>query len=152
MGNIKASDLYSVNGLSIVLNTVKMEIRLPAAAERLKDLRLLIKSWRCRKVWWTWRELESLGGHLCHACKVVRPGRRFLRGIFQLISRFSKSHFKICLTVNSELAWSRGTLPSWNGMECQCFTNIQIPSMEWCVWYLGMCRNLQPTVASNQLV
>ena len=30
-------------------------------------------------------ELQSLAGHLNHACKVVRPGRRFLRGVFGLI-------------------------------------------------------------------
>ena len=66
----------------------------------------------------TWRELESLAGHLCHACKGVRPGRRFLRGIFQLISRFSKSHFKICL--NSEfragLEWWHSFIMEWNGV------------------------------------
>ena len=101
--------------LGIVLDTVKMEIRLPA--EKLRDLRRLIKSWWCRRVC-TRRELESLAGHLCHACKVVRPGRRLLSGIFQLISRFSKPHFKIRL--NSE--FRADTHSSKTGMEYPCST------------------------------
>ncbi len=35
-------------------------------------------------------ELQSLAGHLGHACKVVRPGRRFLRVLFGLLSTFRR--------------------------------------------------------------
>ena len=102
--------------------------RLPA--EKVKDLRWLIKSWWCRKLR-TQRELEPLAGHLCHTSKVVRPGRRFPGGIFQLISWFFKPHFKIRL--NSEFR----------------------AGLEWCgVMHLGAweCSSLQPTVVSNQIV
>ena len=36
------------------------------------------------------RELQSLAGHLNLACKVVRPGRRLLRGCFCLLSLLEK--------------------------------------------------------------
>ena len=36
------------------------------------------------------KELQSLASYLNHACKVVRPGRRFLRGVFGLLSQFRK--------------------------------------------------------------
>ena len=117
--------------LGIVLDTVKMEIRLPA--EKLRGLRRLIKSWRCRRVC-TRRELESLAGHLCHACKVVRPGRRFLRGIFQLISRFSKPHFKIRLNseFRADLEWWHSFIQDWNGVSMLYKTSIQTPDVQ--VW------------------
>ena len=55
-----------------------MQLRLPP--EKLKKLReLLVARWRTRKSC-TKKELQSLVGHLNHAGKVIRPGRRFQRG------------------------------------------------------------------------
>lgn len=75
--------------LGIEFDTMRMEIRLPQ--EKLERLQALIASWRgrksCQRV-----ELESLVGHLHHACKVVQPGRRFLRGILSLLSRTHGRH------------------------------------------------------------
>ena len=67
-----------------------MEMDLRRTLEKLKEL---VALWRvrkgCRK-----RNLQSLAGYLSHACKVVRPGRRLLRGIFGLLSQFRrKDHF-----------------------------------------------------------
>lgn len=45
----------------------------------------------CRKqIACTKQELQSLARHLSHVCKVVSPGRHFLRGIFGLLSQFRK--------------------------------------------------------------
>lgn len=73
--------------LGIEFNTEELVVRLPLS--KLTKLKELLRVWRkrkfCRK-----RELQSLAGHLSHACKVVRPGRRFLRGVFGLLSLFKK--------------------------------------------------------------
>ena len=72
-----------VTFLGVEVDTVEMELRLPL--RKLEKLKWLVALWRvrkgCRK-----RDLQSLAGHLSHACNVVRPGRRFLRGIFGLLS------------------------------------------------------------------
>ena len=73
--------------LGIELDSLQLQLRLPQ--EKLTKLKKLVVKWRkrdgCEK-----RELESLAGHLSHACKVVRPGRRSLRGIFGLLSCFRR--------------------------------------------------------------
>ena len=55
--------------LGIELDSTTVEIRLPYA--KIVKLKNLIASWRSRKSCCR-RELESLVGHLCHACKVVK--------------------------------------------------------------------------------
>ena len=117
--------------LGILLDTVNMELRLPDG--KLKALSVLIKSWRGRKVC-SRRELESLAGHLCHACKVVRPGRRFLRGIFQLISQFPKPHYKIRLNTEfrADLEWWHSFLKEWNGVSMLYKVSLRVPDGE--VW------------------
>ncbi len=60
------------------------------------------------------RELQSLAGHLSHACKVVRPGRRFLRGVFGLLSLFRKRNHLVRLS-GAFREWSCVFAESWNG-------------------------------------
>ena len=100
--------------LGIELDSTTMEIRLPYV--KIVKLKSLIASWRSRKSCRR-RELESLVGHLCHACKVVRPGRRFLRGFFQLLSKCRRRHF--CIRLNcgfrADLEWWHTFLIGWNG-------------------------------------
>ena len=76
-----------INLLGIVIDSERLELRLPA--EKLQKLRELVGTWRKRKAC-SKRELQSLAGHLNHACKVIRPGRRFLRGVIGLLSKFSR--------------------------------------------------------------
>ena len=73
--------------LGIELDSVHLQLRL--LSEKLQKLRELVAKWRQRKVC-TKKELQSLSGHLSHACKVIRPGRHFLRGLFGLISQFRR--------------------------------------------------------------
>ena len=60
-----------ISFLGILLDTLKMEIRLPP--EKLAHLQGLLAEWRnrkrCKK-----RALLSLIGKLSHACKVITPG------------------------------------------------------------------------------
>ncbi len=66
--------------LGIEIDIKNTRLRLPA--KKLDELQQLIKSWKerrsCHK-----RELQALVGH---ACKVVRPGRTFLRIMLEALS------------------------------------------------------------------
>ena len=104
-----------VTFLGVEMDTVEMELRLPL--RKLEKLKELVALWRvrkgCRK-----RDLQSLAGHLSHACKVVRPGRRFLRGIFGLLSQFRrKDHFVwLNASFRADLEWWHAFVSEWNGM------------------------------------
>ena len=101
--------------LGIELDTVAMEMRLPQA--KLIELRTLVQSWSrkrsCEK-----RELSSLIGKLQHASKVVRPGRTFLRRMFEQLVVAKKMHHHVRLnqSFRSDLAWWEVFLVTWNGV------------------------------------
>ena len=59
-----------------------MTLRLPQ--EKITELRSLLEEWQTKKVCLT-KDLQSLVGKLQHACKVVCPGRTFLRRMFDLL-------------------------------------------------------------------
>ena len=87
--------------LGIELDSVQLQLRLPHV-----KLRELVAMWRRRKAC-TKKELQSLAGHLSHACKVIRPGRRFLRGLFGLIAQFRRRDHMIRLNsaFRADLEW-----------------------------------------------
>ena len=107
-----------VTFLGVEVDTVEMELWLPL--RKLEKLKELVALWRvrkgCRK-----RDLQSLAGHLSHACKVVRPGRRFLRGIFGLLSQFRrKDHFvRQNASFRADLEWWHAFVSEWNGVALQ---------------------------------
>ena len=68
--------------LGIEVDTVANELRLPG--DKLRRLQALLEQWGDRRSC-TRRQLESLVGLLNHACKVVRPGRSFLRRMIDLL-------------------------------------------------------------------
>ena len=68
--------------LGIEVNTEEMSIRL--SAEKLAELRMLVAEWLGKRSCMD-KELESLVGKLQHATKVIRPGRTFLRCVFELL-------------------------------------------------------------------
>ena len=74
--------------LGVELDSVRFQLRLPE--KKLRKLRRLVMKWQTHSSC-TKKQLQSFAGHLSHACKVVRPGRRFLRGIFGLLSQFHRS-------------------------------------------------------------
>ncbi len=101
--------------LGIEIDSDELELRLPES--KLGKLKSMIAKWRKRKAC-TKRELQSLAGHLSHACKVVRPGRRFLRGLFGLISQFGRPDHTIRLNAafRADLEWWHNFLAPWNGV------------------------------------
>ena len=90
--------------LGIEMDTVAMSMRLPM--EKMTELKLLVASWVGRR-FCTLKELESLVGKLQHACKVVRPGRTFLRRMFELIKGAKKGQrfLRLNSAFKSDLAW-----------------------------------------------
>ena len=102
--------------LGIEINSVASTIQLPE--DKFNELQLLLKQWGSRKKC-TKRELLSLIGSLSFACKVVKPGRMFLRRLIDLSTSVPNLNHHI--TLNSEaradIQWWNSFLPSWNGIE-----------------------------------
>ena len=78
--------------LGILLDSAAFEIMLPQ--DKLVCLQALIWSW-CTKKSCTKRELLSLIGNLQHACRVVPPGRSFLRRMIELSTKVKELHHHI---------------------------------------------------------
>ena len=109
--------------LGIELDTVKLELRLPA--DKLERLQLTILKWFtklfCKKKMFCKRkELESLIGLLHDASIVVRPGRTFLRC---LINHLKTSHHRrgnVFIRLNkeaqSDIMWWHCFIAHWNGL------------------------------------
>ena len=83
---------------------IAMELRLPQ--KKISELKGLIRVWLGRRSCLK-RELQSLVGKLQHACKVVKPGRSFLRRMFELLAGVHKDHHHIRLNTSfrSDLVW-----------------------------------------------
>ena len=115
--------------LGIMLDTEKMEIRLPE--ERVQELRRLLDRWALRKACKK-RELLSLIGKLAHACKVVRVGRIFLCRMIDLSTTAAKLEHWIHLSAQfrADLSWWRVFLPTWNH-RCMMYTvrGSQLPDV-----------------------
>jgi len=96
-------------------------------------LRTLVAKWRKRKCC-TKRELQSLAGHLSHACKVVRLERRFPRGVFGLISQFRRQDHRIRLNAafRADLEWWHVFADSWNGVSMMMSESLESPGVE--IW------------------
>ena len=69
-------------------------------------LKALIAQWQHKKAC-TKRELLSVIGQLQHACKVVRPGRTFLRRMIDLSTHAKELHHYLRLNAafRSDLQW-----------------------------------------------
>ena len=84
--------------LGIEIDTVSMTVRLPA--EKLSKLKSMVLEWagrrKCRK-----RDLLSLIGFLAFACKVVKPGRIFLRRLIDLASSVDSLHHYIYMNAEA---------------------------------------------------
>ena len=100
--------------LGIEINTIRQELRLPV--EKLQRLLQMVNEWERRKAC-TRRELESLIGILQHACKVIRPGRSFLRRAISLLSITKQPHHHIRLNAEfrSDIRWWKAFETNWNG-------------------------------------
>lgn len=106
---------WCLSFLGFEVDSNAMEVRLPRS--KLLELKELLATWQsrrtCRK-----KELESLVGKLAHACKVVRPGKTFLRRMFEVVSGVHQPHHHVRLNAEfrSDLTWWATFLESWNGV------------------------------------
>ena len=101
--------------LGIELDSVTQTARLPQI--KLAATLKLLHRWAAKR-WCTRKELESLIGSLQHVCKVVPPGRSFLRRMIDLLCAFRSPHHPIRLNLEfrRDLAWWLDFLRSWNGV------------------------------------
>ena len=95
-------------------------MRLPEG--KLRRLVSTSSEWGDKKVC-TRRELESLVGLLNHVCKVVQPGRSFLRRMISLLTATSRSHsskpfhhIRLNREFRADLIWWRTFVEPWNGV------------------------------------
>ena len=101
--------------LGILIDTENMQIRLPP--EKLESLKNLLATWsskvKCKK-----RELLSLIGKLSFACKVVKPGRMFLRRLIKLSTTVTSLDHYICIdeAAREDILWWVQFISEWNGV------------------------------------
>ena len=100
--------------LGIELDSVLLQARLPK--DKFDNTTALLEQWShkrsCKR-----KDLESLIGHLQHACKVVPQGRSFLRRMINLLCAFRREDHPIRLNREFflDLTWWRELFRSWNG-------------------------------------
>lgn len=90
-------------------------MRLPK--EKVDELVQLLASW-CSRRHGTKRELETLAGKLQHACRVVRPGRCFMRRLYALSSGGGRRYRLVRLNkeTRADISWWHAWLAEWNGV------------------------------------
>ena len=105
--------------LGIELDSEKLQARLPS--DKRDRIIALLEEWStkrfCRR-----RELESLIGHLHHACKVAPQGRTFLRRMINLLCAFRRDDHPIRLNqeFRRDLTWWRELFRTWDGLSFFC--------------------------------
>ena len=119
-----------VTYLGIEIDTLQFALKLPA--EKLQKLNTLLAQWQLQPTC-TKRELLSLIGSLSFACKVIKPGRTFLRRLIDLSTTGPTLESKIVLDYEARLdiQWWQQFLPRWNGQE-----KIQPPVFTAATWGL----------------
>lgn len=101
--------------LGIEIDSVNSCVRLPS--DKLSTLSSSVRHWssrkKCRK-----SELLSLIGSLSFACKVVKPGRIFLRRLIDLSTTVTSLHHHIDLlsSTRADLSVWHSLLQIWNGV------------------------------------
>ena len=158
--------VWCLTFLGIEIDTLAMELRLPL--HKLRELQTLVGSWLEHRGSSTREELESLIGKLSHACKVVRPGKTFMRRMFELLSGTRRAHHHVRLNtaIRSDLCWWAAFMEGWNGASLvqefgtrqashECWTDAsgrfgcgalwgtQWLQVEWPASYKEHCRSLR---------
>ena len=118
--------------LGIEIDTVALELRLPR--DKLLRVKELVESWRGRKMC-RLRELQSLVGSLQHACKVVRPGRSFVRRMHELLKRSDSTagmsaQVRLNRGFQADIEWWSAFLEEWNGVSMLCQVRAASPDVE----------------------
>ena len=101
--------------LGIELDSEKLQARLPP--KKRMHVIALLEVWSqkqfCRR-----KELESLIGHLHHACKIAPQGRTFLRRMINLLCAFQRDDHPIRLNkeFRLDLLWWQELFQVWDGL------------------------------------
>ena len=99
--------------LGIDIDSADMTLKIPS--DKLHELSCLLPTWlhrkKCKKV-----ELLSLIGKLSFVCRVVRPGRTFLRRLIDLSTKVKYNHHHIDINneARADIAWWINNLPLLN--------------------------------------
>ena len=101
--------------LGIEIDSSALEMRLPAV--KLAKLRESVTKWQGKKAGKK-RDLLSLIGSLSHACKIIKPGRSFLRRLIDLSKQATDlNHFvRLNIEARSDIEWWFRFAESWNGV------------------------------------
>ena len=81
--------------LGIIIDTIKLEMRLPE--DKFIRLATILDEVKGRRKF-TRKELERIGGLLAHCSKVVKGCRTFCRCIYDAINSVKEPHFKVRLS------------------------------------------------------
>ena len=119
--------------LGIEFDTLEMVLRLPD--DKLERVGRTLSTWRGRRSG-TRRDLESLAGTLQNACSVVRPGRFFMRRIYDLLAgtHAFKPFYMVRLNVEcqADIEWWATFVTQWNGVSLLRPLRSAAPDVE--VW------------------
>ena len=101
--------------LGVEFDTINMELRLPS--EQLQKLQLQLDH-ILHKDKITLLQLQSLLGSLNFACRVVRPGRAFLRRLYDVSTLVKRQHHKIPInkSMKDDLKLWKKFFLSYNGV------------------------------------
>lgn len=112
--------------LGIEIDTVAGMLRLPG--DKLAKLRCMLQEWAGRKSARK-RDLQVILGHLNHACKVIRPGRSFLRNMIALlkIAHSPAHHIQLNRSFRADLQWWLMFADKWNGVSVIPPSISQVP-------------------------
>ena len=105
--------------LGIELDSKNLQARLPP--DKRDRIVSLLDEWSAKR-FCKRRELESLIGHLHHACKVAPQGRTFLRRMIDLLCAFRRDDHPIRLNqeFRRDLTWWRELFQTWDGLSFFC--------------------------------
>ena len=101
--------------LGIEIDTEAATLRLPQ--EKLAKLQQLLQVWAGKKSARR-RDLQVILGHLNHACKVIPPGRSFLRNMIALlkVAHSPSHHVRLTRSFRADLQWWLSFAERWNGV------------------------------------
>ena len=120
----------SLTFLGILLDTTSMQASI--TVERKTELLKAIEDLRGKRTY-TKRRLLSIIGKLAFACKVVPPGRIFLRRLIDLSTTVGSLHHHITFTqeARADFAWWTHFFPNWSGTSLFLDTEwLPSPDME----------------------
>lgn len=128
--------------LGFELDIVLLEVCL--LVDKLSALQALVLSWLGRKSC-TWKELELLVGHLGQACRVVPPGKTFLRRMYELLFIPTHAHDFVRLNAGQTCG---GGIPLWPPLMVPlCHTLCLLSAIYFrCLWWYWLWSNLASDV------